>query len=378
MNHRKLLLLLALSALRNDGLHAQAQVPDLLSHMTGFSSGRTNHIPRGVSLLFEDPTTKSIANRCVGGASLKHLNTTGIDCLEQRLSRLVDAGALVLREGRYFLPCPVIVGEKRELMDRITKERVAEILPRIEPMIYRLKQALKDRPQFLFHIFWSRVVDQTFWMLWEEEFPHDVGPPATTWLIYPDHPCQVGTNYNSAPGNSEIAISWSFNCSEHLTPIMRGRFDLYSSGSGVRTPDSLSVSLQEFGCMDETLNPHIFYYQKDDSVDHLIQELKRDFVAALHGLYDYRTLSRTFDIPYDDLYVILVHETAYAIFQNLDETGKLAFPSVLKEGNPRQECYRLVSMAMGTPSMTRYLLLGAAGAVVGVILWQVLRWSKMP
>jgi hypothetical protein len=373
MKHYKSFLILVLFALCNCAIHAQEQVPDFLSHMTGFSSGRTDHIPHGVDLLFKDSVTKFIANKCVKGASFEDLKATGTDHIEQRLSKLVNAQALILLKGKYYLPCPVIIGEKRELIDRITKERVGEILPRIELILNKLKQALRDRPQFLFHIFWSWVIDQTFWMLWDQEFPDDLGPPATTWLIYPDHPYQVGTNYNSAPNHSEIAITWSFNCSDHLTPIMRSRVDLYNAGKGIRISDSLNKNLQRYGCIDENMNSRIFYYQKGDSLDNLIQVLKKDFVVALHDLYDYQTLSRTFGIPYDDLYIVLAHEMSYSIFQKLDEFGKLAFPSVLKNGDAKQECYRLTSIVIGSSSIMQYLLYGAAGvAILGGLLWLIL------
>lgn len=373
----KAYLLLALFILCTSGNLSEAQSTDYLMHATGFSSGRTDHLTRAMDLLYKDSTTKAIGNLCAGGASLESLKGAGIDSIEERVSRLVGAGALILRDGKYHLPCIAIVGEKRDLMRRITAERAEEALPRIEPILRRLEEALKERPEFLFHVFWSRLIDETFWMLWDQEFPDDVGPPAMTYLIYPDHPCQMGTNYNSAPGHSEIAITWSFGCYRHMEPIMQGRSDLYSALSGGRVPDSLAGRLKRYGCLDDTMGPRILSYRKGDSLNFLLQELKREFVAALHGIYDYRALGDTFGIPYDDLYIILAHETAYSIFEKLDESGKLAFPAVLRTGEPEQECYRLTSIVIGGPSIWLAILLaGAAVVLSGGMYWWFRRRLK--
>jgi hypothetical protein len=60
----------------------------------------------------------------------------------------------------------------------------------------------------LFHLLWSRVIDDAWDKAWKATFTTE-GPADAAWLIYPGQRYDAGTNYGSVPGNGTYALTWS-------------------------------------------------------------------------------------------------------------------------------------------------------------------------
>jgi tetratricopeptide (TPR) repeat protein len=63
--------------------------------------------------------------------------------------------------------------------------------------------------------------------------------------------------------------------------------------------------------------------------------------------YDYDALGHSLHIPSGELFVILLHETVYGVFEDLSRAGKLRFPPALTSQGERKECVQLVSLRLG-------------------------------
>jgi tetratricopeptide (TPR) repeat protein len=88
-----------------------------------------------------------------------------------------------------------------------------------------------------------------------------------------------------------------------------------------------------------------------DSKDKLFDYMIHEYAAALKGVFDYKTLGRKFNIPYDELFIVILHETAYAVFEKLHQSGKLEVPDILiGEGDKdKTKANRLISLGLQAP-----------------------------
>ncbi len=61
------------------------------------------------------------------------------------------------------------------------------------------------------------------------------------------------------------------------------------------------------------------------------------------GLFDYQKLSHEFQIPADELFLVVSHEIAYEIFKRMNENKMSVYIPILKENNPTLDFSPLVS-----------------------------------
>jgi hypothetical protein len=324
---------------------AQSTADDPVSRICYFSGNQVNHIPHGISIIEDDSLCRKIADKCASGAELSELENSGIDSLHQRLDLLLQKKLIKIDSGKFYLTIPVIMGEKKNLLIQVVTTASARLMPAVESMIPRLQEALGERRDVAFHLLWSRIIDKVWWKAFENEFSIKDGPPNTAWIVYPTHPYMVGTNYNS-DSKGEIGITWSYGYQGSLWPIMKSFLALLDASSGGTVADSVKGDLQGFGCVDSAGHSLVLYFREGDKIDQLCDKLKDQYDNAFHNVYDFQLLSKQFNIQPDDLFIILMHETAYALFENLDRSGKLTFPPVLLGKAGRETTLPLVSIEL--------------------------------
>jgi peptidyl-prolyl cis-trans isomerase A (cyclophilin A) len=313
-----------------------------------YFSGQEVGFPVPDYRLAEDPTNNFIIGAVLNGATLENLRRRGIEDAGERLDRLVQGQFLTITEGRYKLSFPVISGERRQALEALVTVRVAPVVPHVAAMLDRLAEASGGRRDVLFHLVWSRVMDTFWWQAWKATHPGKKGwTPRVAWAIRPRHPYQVGTNYHDLPGDGQIAITWARGATAHIKPIMDARADLARIAWGVAPADPASAGiLSSAGCLDAAGKVRALIYRDGDAVDKLTQTLARDYAAAVAKLYDYDALALQFGVAPGQFFVIVHHETAYAIYGALIAQGRLPFPTSLSQPGEADTCAQLVSLAL--------------------------------
>ena len=320
-----------------------------------YFSGQDVGFPVPDFRLAEDPTNNFIIGAVLNGATPEDLRRRGIEDANERLERLVRGRFLTVAEGSYKLPFPVISGERRQALDALVNARAGPVVPRVAAMLDRLAHAVGGRRDVLFHLVWSRVMDTFWWPAWQATHPGKKGwTPRVAWAIRPRHPYQVGTNYDSLPGNGVVAITWARGASAHITPIMEARADLARIAWGMAPSDPRSAQmLSTAGCLDSAGKVRALFYRDGDAVDKLTRKLAREYAMAVAKLYDYDALAPQFGVAPGQFFVIVHHETAYAIYGALIAQGRLPFPSSLTQPADPGTCAELVSLQLNKRPPTR-------------------------
>ena len=313
-----------------------------------YFSGQDVGFPVPDGRLAEDPTNNFIIGAALTGTTVEDLQRRGIDDANERVDKLVQGRFLAVTEGGYRLPFPVISGEQRRALESLVDARAAPVVPHVAAMLDRLAQAVGGRREVLFHLVWSRVMDTFWWPAWQATHPGKRGwTPRVAWAIRPRHPYQVGTNYDQLPGKAEIAITWGRGAAAHIKPIMNAAADLERLAWGMAPADPRSAGiLSSAGCLDAAGKVRALVYRDGDAVDKLTRSLARDYAAAVAKLYEYDALAPQFGMAPGQFFVVVHHETAYAIYDALIAQGRLPFPSALRNAGDPAACAQLVSLQL--------------------------------
>jgi len=299
--------------------------------------------------LLKDVLNHKIAKMCINSATIEDLKKLNIEDLSHRLNILIEGNVLISTDQRYSLTFPVIVGENRKAMADIVTKAAEELSPFVESIINKLKLELKRNEHILFHILWSRVIDEVWFDAFNLSFPEEK-PPKVIWVMYPEHPFAVGTNYYSLPGRGSLALTWSDNFAEHLTAFDELRFELHQAAWKKEiTNIQAKEKMKEFGIFDMNGRFSVFSYKRSEKLDQILTNLTKEYASEVSGIYDYIALSEKFDIPYDELFVIVLHETAYAVFEKLYESGKLQIPGILLHEDSKKKSIQLTSIELELP-----------------------------
>lgn len=348
-----LLIAFTLAFVNCGGSSKKTEIPDLdlLKNLSYFSSG---HAKKSIKFkLLKDSTNNKITLLCADGASIGQLEKSGINDLEQRLDALVKGNVLYRTavDRKYYVSFPVFVGKKRKELANVVNKAADKLIPTVESMITRLGVVLKDREDMLFHVLWSRIIDCIWREAWELEFPGEKYP-RVGWVIYPEHPFAVGTNKYSMPGSGSMYITWSNQFHEHLAVFEKLRFEMHKAAwaRGVKE-DQVKPKMIEYGAFDWDKGFSVFSFHYGDSMDQLFDHMIREYAAALKGVFDYKALGRKFQVSYDELFIVILHETAYAVFEKLHQSGKLKVPDILiREGDKdKTKANRLISLGLQDP-----------------------------
>lgn len=328
-----------------------AQSAIQFSREVSYFGGMSKIYPWPNHALFGDTINNRILNMAISGVTQADLEKTGIVDAASRLDSLVKGQCLRIEGKTYRMAFPVITGEAREEIRNIVDTAAGSAAPVVSEMITRLERAVPARREVLFHLLWSQAMDSFWWPAWSilhgRARKQADGLPSVAWVLSPDHSREVGTNYNDLPGGGNIAITWSPNAKGHILPIneLRSELERIVWGMTPSAPGKLDL-LRAAGCVDRAGLVQAFVFRSGDALDKLLEKTSKEYAAIVAKLYDYEALASRFGTAPGQLFVILQHETAYAIYDMLIKQGKLTFPAALDgEGNP-EACAQLVSLRL--------------------------------
>jgi hypothetical protein len=235
-------------------LKAQDQKPaefSLYENEVSFSgSGLERPVPD--MRLFQDAANNAIGLQCMRRSPISDLKKLGIPDLERRLDALTKGNAIVLRDSNCSLTFPIIVGPQRDRLQDLVQPVAAKLAPRVAKFADRIRAAVPDYGDMVFHLLWSRVVDDVWDQAWKESFSSS-GPPDSTWVIYPQQHFAVGTNYNSIPGNGSSALTWAPDFRRHIGPASDSLIDASRMAWGKKVSADDMARLQELGFVQTPL-----------------------------------------------------------------------------------------------------------------------------
>ena len=322
--------------------------PDLREAAMSFSSGGdASRVPR--LRLLRDSVNNLLARQCVAGADLRELEQLGVSDLGTRLDTLA-AGRVIRLDGERCEPgFPVFLGARRRALAHEADAAAERLAPFVESLAVRIDSLVGTRRDIGFHLLWSRVMDVAWDGAGRRAFPRD-SLPVVTWLVVPESRLAVGTNYSQAIGDGSLAVTWAPRFQEHLEPL--ADLDLELSKLAWRLPltdDSARATLAGLGLLDTAGVTRLFDYPSDGPLDSALDEMARAYGRRAASAADWDEVGARFATDPRDLFVILLHEIAYAIYERLADAGRLDVPRVLTEGSPRTDAARLVSLAFGRP-----------------------------
>jgi tetratricopeptide (TPR) repeat protein len=330
------------------GLASAAGRVDLYDGFFSFS-GSTLGARRPVDReLLKDETTADVLRACAEGCSLSSLGAEAPRVDEARVRELVASGVLDVHGERYRTGFPVVLGRRRVQLQHIVDSAMPSLVGPVTGMLGRLAAEVPDRA-LLFHLMWSRVLDEAWQDAWEAVYPVTPGPPNVTWVIVPGHAGAVGTNYEQLPGDGSIAVSWSPHSARHIRLVMQLQSDLYRAAWLGSVAESARPALAALGMVGASGTFRAFAYHAGDPVDRLLQRLAAEYASLAAKAYDYERLSKTLDMSGGELFVILLHETAYEVLHRLEVSGQLPFPQGLRAQSDPAEARSLVSVRLGRP-----------------------------
>lgn len=318
-----------------------AQV-DYWADLVYFSGCPINHIPKGITIPDKDKRARAIMNAILTGTTEEQLKKQFPDSLESELSKLLQGNVIIPKDGHFEVTFPVLIGKNRNKMNDIVHQKVLSLNISIDSLIAPLALALKNHPQMIFHFLWSRIMDDCWWNLYNSEFKTDQGPPSITFIVYPPHPMQCGTNSDYSSDNSQFAFSWSYNLFNELFTIP-STSSFYSLVINEPIPENDRVFFHKHGLLDSNNVSKIFSYHENDSLDYLCDKLKVKYITMIKGVFDYQKLSREFLIPADELFLVVTHEIAYEIFKILNDKKSSIYIPILKDNNAKLDLSFLVS-----------------------------------
>jgi hypothetical protein len=95
--------------------------------------------------------------------------------------------------------------------------------------------------------------------------------------------------------------------------------------------------------LDTNNAANIFGYFEDSALDSICNSLKSKYIKMVEDMFDYQQLSDEFQIPADELYLVVSHEIAYEIFNMINEKKTSIYIPIIKENNPSLDFSALVS-----------------------------------
>ncbi|MFI5096062.1 MAG: hypothetical protein ACHQIK_21790 [Candidatus Acidiferrales bacterium] len=210
-------------------------------------------------------------------------------------------------------------------------------------MIQRLRLAVPDRRELVFHLLWSRVMDDIWDRAWQASFGITQLPDAT-WAVSPQHSFTIGTYFYPLPGNGLLALTQGPNSWKYKNKVISLSADLHLLAWGRTAPADDQGKLQELGMLDTAARFRVLSYRKGDSLDRLLEELASEYAKDLAGVCSYNALAKSFGITPAQAFYMFLHETAYAIFDDLSRSGDLRVPSILTSGDESSRVVEVVSI----------------------------------
>lgn len=318
----------------------------LVDNEVVFSSGAGGSLPD--MNLFRDPANNRIGVVCISQPPLQQLQKLGVPDLSARLDLLSKANDLRVIDGHCSLTFPVLVGQEREELQAVADQAADKLAPEVARFVQQLGDAVPNRRDMVFHLLWSRVMDDAWDRGWTARFK-TAGPPNAAWVIYPGQGLDVGTNYGSIPGNGSYALTWSPAIRAQLGEISGAVADVFRVAWGKNVSDADADRLRSLGFLNEHGKSIAFTFRAGDPTDRLLDQLTTKYAELLATAYDYDKLGKQFDLTPEQMFLILGHETAYAIFGKMSHAGLLDVPPILIGQGESREFVRLLSLKLAGP-----------------------------
>lgn len=339
---------------------AQIDVRQAAVHFSGEDDSRA---PR--FRVLRDSANDRIAGACAAGTTVAALERAGIQGLGARLDSLAVARVVRVNAGRCEAGFPVLLGERRRALAAVADSAAARMAPFLDSLLVQLGSLARSRPELVFHLLWSRVMDEgaSWSTAWHLTFPAD-SLPAVSWIVVPERRLAVGTDYSQVGRGGSLALTWSRRFTEHLAPLGDLGFELTQLGWWRPVEnDSARATFAALGVTDSAGRPRLFSYHGRPGLERELDgaPLVREVAAlddTLRGMAvaygarvavaaDWRAAASRLGIDPRDFFVIAAHEVAYSALERLEAAGRLAVPRVLTEGAPRTDAVQLVSLALG-------------------------------
>jgi tetratricopeptide (TPR) repeat protein len=326
---------------------AGAPPADLAGRAVYFSGQDDRRAPR--LRLLEDSVSHQLAEACLRSATRRELERLGIADLEHRLDALLR-GNVVRRNGRGCVPgFPVFLGGKRRMLSDLAAAGAERVRPVVDSLLPLLTAMLGKRRDMLFHVLWSRVMDEAWDAAWERAFPHDT-LPQVVWVIYPEHPRAVGTNYSGIPGGGSLALTWSPRFTEHLAVLDSLSLELRQLAWERAVADAAArTRLGHLGMLDTLGRSRLLAYPGDSQLDSALRQLAEAYGTAAANAIDWPGAAQSLGYDARDLFVVLLHEVAYDVLARLEADRRLDIPRALTRGAPPTDAVRLASLVLGRP-----------------------------
>lgn len=294
-----------------------------------------------------DSINNQITLNCINGANFKQLSKAVPHDLVKRLDVLVSNHILKYENELYNVAFPVFIGKKRDRLNIIVAEKSKQLLPIVEILLTELKESIKPaHSEKLFHLLWSRILDEAWETIWESEFSKKLAP-STVWCIWPHHDYAVGTNYNSILGDGNIAMTWSDNFQDHIEVINDYLFELNRIAWEEKIDDLERIDrLVELGLLDAEKRLLIFKYNYNDEYYKLFWELIKKYSASISKHVDLESLAVEFDLDAEQFAVIFLYELAYEIFKELDRNANFEMPNMRMNNMTQADTKNFVSLML--------------------------------
>jgi hypothetical protein len=315
---------------------------DYWANLVYFSGCPINHIPKGITIPDKDKQARLILNAIIVGTSEEQLKLQFPDSLEIELNKLIDGNVIRRNNNHFEMTFPALIGENRKKMMNLVHEKVLDLNISMDSLVKPLEISLKDHPKLVFHFLWSRVMDDCWWNWYNSEFNTEDGPPSIAFIVSPPHPFQCGTNSDYSSDNSQFALSWSYNLFDEFFNLPSTN-SFYNLALNKPIPDNDKSFFIRYGLLDSNNVTKIYCYSEDSELDSICNLLKSKYINMVKGMFDYQKLSNEFQIPADELFLVISHEIAYEIFDMLNEKKTSVYIPIIKENNPKLDFSALVS-----------------------------------
>jgi hypothetical protein len=207
----------------------------------------------------------------------------------------------------------------------------------------QIVKAVPGQERIAFHLLWSRVMDQVFCRAWQQQRRPGDCPPGVDWVVYPASPFTFGTNAWA----NDFAVTWNLQSRCAITSVVTdARTGLLDAAKGKPYVGPEAEALRRFGLIDPGGRFLGFAYESDGALDSLLDRLTNEYATLVGNRYEYDRLAASLGVPVDQLWVILLHETAYAVFADLDRAGTLHLPPVLTGASDLASCRETVSFQL--------------------------------
>jgi len=302
-----------------------------------------------------DPNNNPILIACLQDAGEERLKGLGIPDLQDRLTRLEHGHVVKKVQGRYALTFPVIVGDKREQLQRYVEEAALKLVPLGEQMIAEIRPHLAGREEMMYHVLWSVVMDGgPAWdaarsAMHKQVRSGDTSSDDKGWVIYPPHPFDVGTNSGGDFGTT-LRVTW-----RHGTPSPGAIEDVITKHLKQLIPaiehktavasEEARMALGKYGLVDEAGHVRLYTFTSGSKASKLYTRLGKQFGREAMTHVDIVKVTEMLEVEPGVAFLITQHELCWQLLQDLAEKRVLAVPAIVaKPGTDPREAYQLVSM----------------------------------